>query len=213
MLEKIFEIISPDTCVVCEKEGTCLCVECSKKHLHYKKPSCVFCNALNDDGRSCRACYAKAKVSKTFITFRYEGIVKDLIWAMKYDNKRSYAKELASYLSFEEGLVCFVPSDGKTRRRRGYDQAELLARHYSKIHNLKFSKVLIRKKHISQVGKSRKERMQNTLGNFVVAKNVLGVKIILIDDVLTTGSTAKECAKVLKEAGAKSVNVVALAKG
>jgi len=213
MIEKIFEIISPDMCIVCKKEGTCLCAECSKNQLVYKKASCAFCNTINEDFRTCKPCYAKTNVSKAFISFRYEGIIKDLIWAMKYDNKRSYAKELARYLEAEKGLVCFVPSDGKTRRSRGYDQAELLARHYSKINNLNFSKVLIRKKHISQVGKSRKERMQNTLGNFVVSKDVKGADLILIDDVLTTGSTAKECAKVLKKAGAKSVRVVALAKG
>lgn len=213
MFEKLFEIISPDTCVVCKKEGSCLCEKCYQKHLQYKKPACAFCNALNNDGRSCRACYAKTKISKAHISFRYENVVKDLIWQMKYENKRSYAKELARYLKPEKGLVCFVPSDGKIRRRRGYDQAELLAKHYSKIHKLKFKKVLIRKKHISQVGKSRKERMQNTIGNFIVAGNVMGANIILIDDVLTTGSTAKECTKVLKEAGAKSVCVNVLAKG
>ncbi len=209
----MFEIISPDMCIVCKKEGTCLCVECSKNQLVYKKASCAFCNTINEDFRTCKTCYTKTKVSKAFISFRYEGIIKDLIWAMKYDNKRSYAKELARYLKPEKGLVCFVPSDGKTRRRRGYDQAELLAKHYSKIHKLKFKKVLIRKKHISQVGKSRKERMQNTLGNFIVAKDIKGADLILIDDVLTTGSTAKECAKVLKEAGAKSICVNVLAKG
>lgn len=77
---------------------------------------------------------------------------------------------------------------------------------------MEFKKVLIRQVHSRQVGKSRTERLKNTKGNFVVAQNVKGLDLLLIDDVITTGATISECASVLKEAGAKSVTALAIAK-
>jgi ComF family protein len=212
MLEKLFEIISPDICVVCKNEGKCLCNNCMSQTLIYKKPACVFCNELNDTGKTCNRCYKKHPIRTAEISFRYEGALKELIWAMKYENKRSHARYFAGLLMPSSGIVCFVPSDGTARRKRGYDQAEILANNYAKLHKLEFKKLLSRQTHSRQVGKNRAERLKNTKGNFVVAQNVKGLDLLLIDDVITTGATISECASVLKAAGAKSVTALAIAK-
>lgn len=212
MLEKLFEIISPDTCVVCKNEGKCLCDSCRPNTLIYKKTACVFCNEVNDSGKTCLRCYKKHPIRIAKISFRYENTVKELIWAMKYENKRSYARYFSGLLMPMPGVVCFVPSEGASRRKRGYDQAEILAKNYAKLNSLEFKKVLIRQVHSRQVGKNRADRLKNTKGNFVVAQNVKGLDLLLIDDVITTGATISECASVLKEAGAKSVTALAIAK-
>jgi len=212
MIEKLLEIISPDACFVCQAEGSCLCQNCAETALVSKKPSCILCNKLNIDGRTCSGCYAKSRLRGASVSYRYEGVAKDLIWAMKYQNKRSIARYLATKLLPEDGVVCFVPCDGKARRKRGYDQAEILANNYSKLHKLEFKKLLFRQTHSRQVGKNRPERFKNTKGNFVVAQNVNGLDLLLIDDVITTGATISECASVLKAAGAKSVTALAIAK-
>ncbi len=212
MIEKLLQIIAPDTCAVCASEGLCLCDNCSKSALIRKKPACVICNSLNETGKTCNNCYAKSKLKGASVSYRYEGVVKDLVWAMKYENKRSIARFFADHLDELQGVVCYVPSDGKTRRARGYDQAEILASTYAKIHKLPFQRLLVRVKHTRQVGKNRAERIENIKDNFVVVNDVAGKEIILIDDVITTGATVSECARVLNTAGAKSVWALAIAK-
>jgi len=216
MIEKLIEFIAPDECIICQKEGLCLCVECSQNNLQYKKPACMMCNELNNNGRVCIRCRHKSAVYKATIAYRYDGVIKELISLMKYQGRRGVAKHLASLLPAQDLLgttmITFVPSDGPTRRRRGYDQAELLAKHYARANGTKHTALLARRTHEKQVGKSRKGRIDNVKDNFVSTQPIAGSRVILVDDVVTTGATANECAKVLKSAGAKRVEVLAFAK-
>ena len=212
MIEKLFQIIAPDTCLVCQQEGCCICKDCEKAKLVTKKPACPICNSLNNDWRTCNNCYRKTDLRGAYVAYRYESEIKDLIWAMKFENKRSIANYFAEKLGLLEGVVCYVPSDGRTRRTRGYDQAELIAKRYAKINNLPLERALLRLKHTRQVGKGRAERIKNISGNFLATKDMNGKNVILIDDVITTGATVSECAKVLKQAGAKNVWALAVAK-
>ena len=89
---------------------------------------------------------------------------------------------------------------------------ELLAKHYARANGTKHTALLARRTHEKQVGKSRKGRIDNVKDNFVSTQPIAGSRVILVDDVVTTGATANECAKVLKSAGAKRVEVLAFAK-
>ncbi len=217
MLERLLNIIAPDECLVCGKEGLCLCPKCALSTLVAKKPACVVCNRLNNTGKTCSGCYNKTKLSGASISYRFEGQTKELIYAMKYLGKRSVARYLAGQLpaikNSADMILSYVPSDGKTRRQRGYDQAELLARSYAKLNGLQFATVLTRACHTKQVGLSRARRLQNIQGNFVCYKDVAGKSIVLIDDVITTAATVSECSKTLKESGAKRIWALAIAKG
>lgn len=217
MLEQLLNIIAPDECLVCGKEGVCVCQKCSGSSLLVKKPACVMCNRLNTTGKTCPNCYAKSRLSGASVAYRYEGTAKDLIFAMKYQNHRGAMRYLAARLPDPKyqaaAVVSFVPSDGRSRRQRGYDQAELLARRYAKANGMEFVALLARVRHTKQVGQSRSNRLKNILGNFICHKSVIGKTVILVDDVITTGATVGECAKVLKLAGAKRVWAVAVAKG
>lgn len=216
MIEKLFELLAPDECIVCGVEGKCLCEECEPRTLVAKKQCCVFCNKLSESGRTCSNCIRKFKLSGARILCRYDATTKELIGEMKYKNKRSIARYFGNLLPLDlplkDPLICYVPSDGPTRRSRGYDHAQIIAKTYAKKLQLKPSELLIRIKHSPQVGKGRIGRLKNVEGNFVTKKQVANRNIILVDDVVTTGATISECAKVLKKSGAKSVWAVAIAK-
>ncbi len=217
MLEQLLNIIAPDQCLICGTEGACVCQKCSENTLLLKKPACAMCNQLNTTGKTCPGCYAKSRLSGASVAYRYDGTAKDLIYAMKYQNHRGAMRYLADRLpdpKYHAGaVVSFVPSDGRSRRQRGFDQAEQLARHYAKASGMEYVALLVRVRHTKQVGQSRSNRLKNIKGNFICHRSVIGKTVILVDDVITTGATVGECAKVLKLAGAKRVWAVAVAKG
>lgn len=217
MIERLFEFLAPDCCIVCNIEGVCLCEKCASQALITKKPSCVLCNALTPHGQICKSCRTRTKLSGASISYHYEGVSKELIKRLKYQQQRSIARFFGSRLTLPDhatfDLVSFVPSDGKARRARGYNQAELLAKQFAKSHDLPLQNTLLRKKHARQVGLSRQQRLEMIQDNFVTRGDlVVGKKILLVDDVITTGATMRECAKTLKAAGASKIWGVAVAK-
>jgi ComF family protein len=116
-------------------------------------------------------------------------------------------------------LVVPVPLHSSKRRQRGFNQAELIARSALKaMHDKGFqlvANVLQRvRPTISQIGLTRPQRQENIRGAFQVAhlSRVSGRELLLVDDVMTTGTTAAECARVLQRAGAKKVWVATVAR-
>ena len=111
-------------------------------------------------------------------------------------------------------LITWVPVSARRRRKRGYDQAELLAR--SVCAELGYKPVCLLKQlraNPAQSGLRGEQRRANVLGAYGVCgkTDIHGKRILLIDDVFTTGATAEECARVLKTAGASSVHCGAVA--
>ena len=147
--------------------------------------------------------------------FDYDDKKKKLVLGLKYNNRRYLAKIFAglakdkiAMISYD--IVCFVPT--MKEKERGYNQAELIAR---AIDNKRSVKALVKIKDIpSQTTLSARQRMENVKGAYAVIDKslVLGKRILLIDDVYTTGSTIKECAKMLYQSGAKEVNIFTIFK-
>lgn len=219
MLQKLIEFIAPPDCSVCSRPGQNLCKDCLETATVPKVPSCYFCNRLTLDGRACPVCVRKTSLRGAYILWRYEGAAKDLVHRLKYANDRAVARLMASQAIKEfslEGydLVTFVASDGAALRRRGYNQAELLAGAVAKQARLPHRNVLLRIRHIPQTHLSRAKRLAGVKDNFVCfrPKEVAGKKVLIVDDVVTTGATMNECARVLSAAGAKSVWGLAIAK-
>lgn len=216
MLERLLEFLAPDECIVCTKEGACICAGCSELQLEPKVLACPICNKLDEKGRTCTTCRSKTKLAGAKVAYRYRGTAKDLLGQMKYEGRRSIARYFGGNLNciseFDNYTITYVPSDGATRRRRGFDQAELIAKSYAKKNKLKLNRLLIRKSHKPQVGMGRQARLANVKDNFISIRTLEGQNILLVDDVITTGATASECARVLKEAGARKVWLLAVAK-
>ncbi len=147
-------------------------------------------------------------------------LVKELIWQIKY-RKNKKAVEIAGYALFqslkEPAVLIPIPISKKRREERGYNQCELLIDEIMRLDNEnRFKKdygLLIRSKHIEkQTHKGRSERLENTKNIFEVTKKEnLNQKIIIIDDVSTTGSTLKEARDVMLASGYSNISALTIA--
>jgi ComF family protein len=154
--------------------------------------------------------------------FLMQGVLRELIHRFKYRNLRSAAPELGGLLAdhisahpLPGGLIVPVPLHPRRLRRRGYNQAELLARELSRRVELPVAPgLLVRCRDAPPQVRtgSRRQRTDNVRGGFACVSGIRGLEVLLIDDVSTTGSTLSECASVLKHAGAVSVWGLVLAK-
>lgn len=186
---------------------------------------------MNDQNQPCcPACYQdEPAFAKAAAYGSYDGGLRDLIHLLKYDYVRPAANVLGRMLaevieglagSFgsAEPVVVPVPLHASKLRQRGFNQSELIARVALKLKpdgRRLHPDVLERSRPTaSQIGLTREQRQRNIRGAFVVAKpdEIRGRDVLLVDDVLTTGTTAAECARILRRAGANRVFVATVAR-
>lgn len=151
----------------------------------------------------------------------YEGALRQLIHLFKYAGVQTLAKPLGEYLTRalprEQRFDALVPMPlhWLRRWRRGFNQAELLAREVSRRCGIPILKAVRRVRATrSQAGLSNSARRQNVVGAFRVRRGarVEGLRVLLVDDVMTTGATAAACARALKRAGAAHVALLVVAR-
>jgi ComF family protein len=149
----------------------------------------------------------------------YEGPLKELIHLYKYGRVQSlkshFSRLLAAALPLDTAydLVVPVPLHWRRRWERGFNQAAQLGRGIAQLRGTRYAGLLVRKRWTgSQASLSNSDRRSNVAGAFRVCRQVGGLRILLVDDVMTTGATAGACAMVLKRAGAKSVTLLTLAR-
>lgn len=180
------------------------------------------------DGQACAACQeARPLFQKAVAYGSYDAGLRDLNHLLKYDRVEAAASVLGKMLAEAviklevpaRLLVVPVPLHRSKRRQRGFNQAELIARKALKELALPgadlTTDVLERRRDtVSQIGLTRSQRGENIRGAFRVAhpSRVSGRDVLLVDDALTTGTTASECARVLRKAGAKQVWVATVAR-
>lgn len=192
--------------------------------------SCVSCEAQDENAFAtglCKGCKSElgahpfkeeimqGKLPYVFC-FYYHEKIKEMIHDFKYNDKRYYDKVFALCLSdamVELNLTDFdyfipVPMHKKRKRLRGYNQCQLLVKELNKIYKKKPCNCIIKiKDTVSQTALSGTQRLTNVKDSFGFDDrfSIDGKTIVLVDDVITTGSTAKECAKLLYKHGAKKV--------
>lgn len=149
----------------------------------------------------------------------YEGVLRELIHLYKYAGMRPLAAPLGELLGAalprDERFDVVVPVPLHWRRRwsRGFNQSELLARLTAKRCGVPMRAALRRMRATdAQAGLSNSRRRRNVAGAFRARESLAGKRVLLVDDVMTTGATASACAAALKRAGARSVALLALAR-
>lgn len=195
-------------------------------------PKCAFCGRLGVHG-VCEACESAlprmetalregAPFGKCAVPLKYEGMVRKALLRYKFHGARGAAEGFgallarcaAEELGGEFDVVTWAPVSDKRRKSRGYDQAYLLARHAARAWETEPAALLKKRRDTPpQSGLGAAERRGNVLGVYEAqnAAQIENARVLLIDDIITTGSTLGECVRVLREAGAQSVVCACLA--
>ena len=236
--EWILDLIFPARCLECgafltQNKGY-ICKKCLKSIPLKKSFECIGCKKSTPLGRTCISCKNDASVDQLLIVSDYScRSIVELIKALKY----RFIKEVAlpfsiitkRYIAWlgtkkkfnillENPLIIPVPLHPRRLNWRGFNQAELIAEAVANILNLNPSPDILRRKtdRKAQVKiEGRAERLENIKNIFQInpEASVNGRVILLIDDVCTTGATLNECAKTLKDGGAKKVIGLVIARG
>ncbi|MFH1032749.1 MAG: ComF family protein [Chloroflexota bacterium] len=217
-------LLFPQRCVGCGKEGSLLCQSCLRLLPRLMPPICPLCGLPQASGVLCPDCIGgQTAIDGIRSPFRFEGIMSEAVHQLKYQNIRTLAPVLArllqDYLNTKpvpgEVLVP-VPLHSRRLKERGYNQSGLLVKQLGKLTGLPVAdNCLIRERHTSPQAKTLTvdERRSNIANAFTCRNDKLKSKqVILIDDVSTSGATLDACASALKAAGAKSVWGLVLAR-
>ncbi len=219
----ILDVFFPKFCLVCGKEGSYLCDDCFSLIDVSERQYCPFCSPAKIvlDGKTCSYHRRTKKLNGLYSATSYDNfIIKKLIHQLKY----SYVKEIADPLSkiiivhlaninklenFSDFILLAVPLHKRKLKRRGFNQSEEIAKRLSEIIKIPYLKnVLIKIKETPAQANLKKEEREKNLESAFSCQNkelISGKKILLVDDVFTTGSTMEECAKTLKNCQAKEV--------
>ena len=224
----LLDLIFPPACVSCaellETPGP-YCALCELALEPVPQPGCPQCAEPDPAGTLCRRCRIRPPpFSSARAAFVHEGPLARAIHRFKYEGRSELAVPLGRALADVEGAwlqglgpgVLLVPVPLHRRRlfHRGYDQAALLARALASATGLRLDTGLLRRSRVTrrQVGLSEEQRMANVAGAFTVVRRVSSPTVVLVDDVLTTGATARAASAALLGAGTQVVHVLTLAR-
>ena len=202
-------------------------------------PKCPFCQTVLDDPRAplCPVCQPLLPWLNEKDTFRkvehtegcwsaleYRDAVRESVHRFKFSPISAYGQSLgllvAQCAQNQSGIkadcVTWVPLSRKRRRERGFDQAQLMANEVGKLLGVPVERLLVKKRETKRQSRltEHSQRKANVLGAYEVSTNyaLLGKRILLVDDVVTSGATLSACALALKQAGAAQVWCVTLAQ-
>lgn len=204
-----------------------ICDKCMESLPFIKPPVCIKCGKPIDNGELCRDCRAQDhEFIQAVSVFEYTGIVKELIHRFKYKGQM-YLYEFFACFMYDKLIhqknwpefdaVVPVPVSCERLKRRGYNQAELMADYIAdKINVDIFPDFIIRNiDTIPQSELNRTERMKNLNNAFEIktSDKLKNKKVLLVDDIYTTGATVNLCSRRLKNAGVSCVYVITAATG
>lgn len=212
IIDKLLDLLYPPKCAFCrallENSGQGMCKRCASS-LPYTRGA----------GQSQRLPFIKSCVSPLY----YEDAVRDSLLRFKFNKLALYAtiygKLIANCIDENEiscDIITWVPLSRRRLRERGYDQARIIAQELSSCTGIECVRLLEKTRHTpaqSGMGDAAK-RKANAQGAYAAldAAEIEGANVLIIDDIVTTGATLSECARVLTAAGARSVSAAALAR-
>jgi len=232
---QFLDVIYPRRCTGC---GTIelgatpfLCWDCFAEIIPVQPPFCSVCGQPvcgNIDAEYvCSTCSAEQPgYDHAYGCTLYEGIIRDMVLSLKYKHATWLVPDLVSileagyyarYADMPIDSLAFVPLYHRKMRERGYNQAELLAKRLARrLDKGLISRCLVRNRFTpSQTRLTAAQRATNVYGAFSTrwARWLEGKRVLLIDDVMTTGATVSECARALKKGGASRVYILTIARG
>ncbi|OGW82803.1 MAG: hypothetical protein A2987_01035 [Omnitrophica bacterium RIFCSPLOWO2_01_FULL_45_10] len=232
--KNLLNIIFPLRCAACKKDLDAMndfgvCDSCAARIRRLPRPYCERCGrSIQSADKVCGECRKTSHYfNAAYSACLYEGVLKELIHLFKYKgryalinilstNMIEFARELRDELLEGVGAITFVPLQDARLRERGFNQSKVLALSLSKefgitlLDTLKKTRPTMRQNELS-----RSERLVNLEDAFKIKGGIdfASLKVLLIDDVMTTGATLDECSKALISAGAKEIRCLTLARG
>jgi competence protein ComFC len=233
LLRGITSLFYPPVCTVCSESiewGEYLCLDCQAKAPRITPPFCERCSepfsgAISSDFECANCAHRRLYFEAAVAVYRSRGVVRHVIHQFKYGHQMHLCRPVGEWLCtalYDERLsrrqfdmIVPVPLHPARQRERGFNQAGLLAKLLSERISVPVKPLLQRTRYTTtQTAFDRSERMENLRGAFRLRRkaDVRGWRVLLVDDVLTTGATLSECARVLKKAGAVSIYAATAAR-
>ncbi|MBE7024558.1 MAG: ComF family protein [Ruminococcaceae bacterium] len=229
MIRWILRLLFPPKCVFCravtENENFAVCQSCLLQIPHNRR-ACKICGAPLDTVYGDMVCVHCRKhrraFTKAYVPFLYKDTVRTAILQFKFGGRKASAVTFASFILMKmreleadrPDLITFVPMHFIRLGSRGYNQAALLAQALGEKLNVPVCATLRKTKNTMPQSRRRGRDRRQSLGDaFALRRNtdIQGKRILLLDDVITTGTTLNRCASVLKKAGADEIQIATVA--
>ncbi|MDW7739176.1 MAG: ComF family protein [Bacillota bacterium] len=220
--EKLLELIFPERCLFCHaispsEEWQPFCHSCRKSYSSLGI-ICPVCESIDLGVKQCKCGSPAESIKKLFALSGYEGKWRLLLHDLKYKKKKHLARPLGNLLGYEllkknfmrADFLAPVPLHHRREKDRGFNQSALIAGYAAKALNTPCIPLLSRLKDtVSQTTITRYERRSNVRGAFeCIDQSCKGKKVLLIDDIYSTGSTMNEAARTLRKSGAEVFGAV-----
>lgn len=231
MFERLLSVFYPPRCPVCDgitEYGRRVCPDCESKLTEVCEPVCKKCGKPLEDERA-EFCYDCSRTSHAFdagkAVFVYRAGIRESLYRFKYQNRREYARYYAEQTARKYGAwirrmgveaIVPIPLHARRFRERGYNQAELYARHLGRLLGIPVErKLLTRVKYtVPQKNLNDVSRKKNLKKAFKCSGNIVQFnKMLLVDDIYTTGSTMDAAAETLRNMGVQSIFFVCISIG
>ena len=227
LLARLLGLVYDNTCPSCEQLADSLstfplCRACISSATGYHGPACRQCAKpfASRFSHTCGDCLSDPPAFDRALSYGlYEGVLMESVHLMKFKGARRLARRFGLMLSsldipLDADMVLPVPMTGAALINRGFNQSALMAEALGRQTGIPFRLHLLHKVKETppQVGLSRSARMKNMRGAFRAEPDVEGMRIIILDDVITTGATMRECARALKNTGAVEVTALSIAR-
>lgn len=221
--DAVLDLLFPRVCVGCGARGEFICPSCTRQ-LAPIGPCCPGCGKPQAQNAKCPACWARhSEIDSIRSPYRFQGTAREAVHAFKYRRVTALARPLAALLAGQiaaspvpADVYVPVPLHSRRLRRRGYNQSALLATELGRLTGTRVDTGGLRR--VRDAGpqvraRAVEERRANVAGAFACADDRFnGLRVVVIDDVCTSGATLEACAAALRRAGASSVAGVTFAR-
>ncbi|MCB9821132.1 ComF family protein [Candidatus Nomurabacteria bacterium] len=210
-------LFAPHSCLACGLEPDLLCATC-RQDMSTVPPACIVCGSLESGSLTCSSCKRVQKCDAVYVSYPYNKLAQQIVHTAKFNRAVAAHRLLAELLDetlpahMPDFVVTNVPTVYRHVRQRGFDHTERIAKHLAEMRKLPFQRLLERKSNLVQVGSARQDRLEQMKGAFRFAVKTTPSKVLIIDDVKTTGASLSECARELKRAGVEHVYAAVFAK-
>jgi len=224
MISSLLNLVYPKSCHICGKQGEYLCSIC-KKSFKRNLPECYICRRISANFCTHARCQKSYSLDKVIVAWEYNKVSSKILKNYKYSGVQDIGKYLSEFLleniktfDLKDSLFIPVPISFLRRSERGFNQTEFFTKSIATYYGCDFSLNLVGRKMEKghQSLKDRESRLQNKIYNFYLKDKSLLDKfnsVVILDDVITTGSTLENISMIIKKEKNVSVNAICLFRG